>query len=70
MSLAVKRHRFDELSGRSERTDHDVIAIRVTECEFAGARIGIQMRFLLESSDKRACPKQRLIEVIHTKEQE
>ena len=59
-----------ELSGRSERTDHDVITIRITECEFAGAGIGVQMGFLFQSSDKGACPKQRLIEVIHTKEQE
>ena len=56
-------------SGR-ERTDHDVIPIRITECEFHGAGIGVQIRLLLQSRDKRAGPKQRLIEVVHTKEQE
>jgi hypothetical protein len=61
---------LNELLGRSERTDHDVIPIRITECEFSGASIGAQMRFLFQSTDKGACSKQRLIEVVHTKEQE
>lgn len=57
-------------SSGCERTDHDVVPIRITECDFHGAGIWIQMRLLLQSRDKRAGPKQRLVEVVHTKEQE
>ena len=53
-----------------ECTDHDVIPIRITQCEFAGAGTGIQMGFLFQFIGKGARPQQRLIEVIDTKEQE
>ena len=46
-----------ELLGRSERTDHDVIPIRITKCEFAGTGVRVQMGLLFEFSDKGACPK-------------
>ena len=56
--------------GRCERADHDVVPIRITQCEFSGAGIGAHVRFLFQLGDEGARSKQRLIEVVDTKEQE
>lgn len=69
-SRKLLTYRSNAYSGRSERTNHDVIPIRITDCKFAGASIWVQFGLFIQSSDKGASPKQRFIEVVHAKEQE
>ena len=59
--------RFGARSGCIERADHDVIAIRITEREFAGAGIGIQIRFFFELGNEGTRSKRRFIEVVHAR---
>jgi hypothetical protein len=44
--LAVAYGRWNQLSGSIERTDHDVVSIRIAEREFARTRTWVEMRFL------------------------
>lgn len=52
------------------RADCDIISVRVPERELRRARARIQVRLLFEPGDKRPCPFQRLIVIVHPEEQE
>ena len=52
LSRAAKRRRLDELSGRSQRTNHDVIAVGIPQCKFPGARVGIDARLFFKRRDE------------------
>src|SRR4030095_7414601 len=56
--------------GRRERADHDVVPVRISECELHSSSVRVHLRLLLEPSDESACPWQRHVEIIHTKKQE
>ena len=58
------------LSGRSERTDRNVISVRISERELLGLSVRIHVWFLFEPSDERACPLKRQVEIIDTEEQQ
>jgi hypothetical protein len=61
---------FDDVLGGRERTDHDVIPVRISECELHSSSVRIHVGLLLESSDERACPWQRQVEIIDPEKQE
>ena len=54
---------------RIERTDHNVVPVRITECKLLGSSVRVQVRLLFESDDESAGPRERLVKIIHTKEQ-
>ena len=58
------------LSGRRERTDRNVISVRISERELLGLRVRIHVWLLFEASGESACPLKRLVEVIDTEEQQ
>ena len=58
------------LSRRRERTDRNVISVRISERELLGLRVRIHVWLLFEPSDQRACPLQREVEIIDTEEQQ
>jgi hypothetical protein len=58
------------LSGRRERTDRNVVSVRIPERELPGLRARIHVWLFFEQSDERACPLQRRVEIIDTEEQE
>lgn len=55
---------------RRERTDHDVIAVRISECEFHSSSGGIHVGLFLKPSDERARPGERQVKIIDPEEQE
>jgi hypothetical protein len=56
--------------GRRERTDHDVVPIRISERELHSSSVRVHLRLLLEPSDKSTCPCQRHVEIIDPEKQE
>src|SRR6202171_5525091 len=58
------------LSGRRERTDRNVISVRISERELLGLSVRIHVWLLFEPSDERACPLKRQVEIIDTEEQQ
>jgi len=58
------------LSGRRERTDRNVISVRIPKRELLGLSVRIYVRLLLEPGDERACPLKRQVEIIDTEEQQ
>src|SRR5258705_13904250 len=58
------------LSGRRERTDRNVISVRISERELLGLGVRIHVWLLFEPSDARACPLKRYVEIIDTEEQQ
>ena len=58
------------LSGRRERTDRNVISVRVPERELPRLSVRIHVRLLFEPGEKRACPLKRLVEIIDAEEQQ
>jgi hypothetical protein len=56
--------------GRRERTDHDVIPVRISECELHGSSARIHVGLRLQPSDESACPLQRHFEIIDPEKQE
>ena len=58
------------LSGRRERTDRNVISVRIPERELPGLSVRIHVWLLVEPSDERACPLKRQVEIIDTEEQQ
>ena len=69
--LLVERSGFglNELLGRSQCTDHDVVPVRITQCELSGACVWIDIRLLFKRRDKAARAAQRLVKVIYAKEE-
>ena len=58
------------VSGRRERTDRNVISVRISERELLGLSVRIHVWFLFEPSDERARPLKRQVEIIDTEEQQ
>src|SRR4051794_290153 len=58
------------LSGRSERTDRNVISVRISERELLSLSVRIHVWLLFEPSDERPCPLKRQVEIIDTEEQQ
>src|SRR5260370_8650264 len=58
------------LSGRRERTDRNVIPVRISERELLGLSVRIHVWLLFEPGDERPCPLKRQVEIIDTEEQQ
>src|ERR1700738_973748 len=58
------------LSGRRDRTDRNVIPVRISERELLGLSVRIHVWLLFEPSDERACPLKRQVEILDTEEQQ
>ena len=58
------------LSGRRERTDRNVISVRIPKRELLSLRVRIHVWLLFEPRDERACPLKRQVEIIDTEEQQ
>jgi len=58
------------LSGRRQRTDRNVISVRISERELLGLSVRIHVWLLFEPSDERASPLKRQVEIIDTEEQQ
>src|SRR5437588_237385 len=56
--------------GRIERTDGDVISVRIAERKLRSSGAGIYMRLFFEPADERARPWQSYVEVVDPEEQE
>ena len=56
----------NESLGRRERTDRNVISVRISEGELLGLSVRIQVWLLFKPSDERACPLKRQVEIIDT----
>jgi hypothetical protein len=56
------------LSGRRERTDRNVISVRISERELLGLSVRIHVWLLFEPSES-ACPLKRQVEIIDSEEQ-
>jgi len=52
-----------------ERTDRNVISVRISERELLRSSVRIEVWLLFEPTDERACPLQRQVEIIDTEEQ-
>jgi hypothetical protein len=55
--------------GRIERTDGDVISIRISERKLHGSSAGIHMRLFFQVADERAPPWQSYVKVVDPEEQ-
>ncbi|MDQ1636825.1 MAG: hypothetical protein QOF62_164 [Pyrinomonadaceae bacterium] len=55
---------------RRERTNHDVVSVRIPERELLCSSTRIRVRLLFEPGDERACPFQRHTEIVDAEEQE
>src|SRR5713226_8615977 len=55
---------------RRERTNHNVVSVRIPERELFCSRIRVRVRLLFEPGNERACPFQCHIEIIDAEEQE
>jgi hypothetical protein len=55
---------------RRERTNHDVVSVRIPERELLCSSIRVRVRLLFELGDESACPFQRHIEIVDAEEQE
>jgi hypothetical protein len=56
--------------GRSERTNGDVVSVRIPQREFIGSSIRVHVGLLFEPGDESACSLQRHIEIVDAEEQE
>jgi hypothetical protein len=54
----------------SERTDRDVVSVRIPEGELPCLRVRVHVRLLVEPGDESACPRQGPVEVVDAEEQE
>ena len=55
---------------RRERTNHNVVSVRIPERELFCSSIRVRMRLLFEPGDERACPFQCQIKIVDAEEQE
>ena len=56
--------------GRIERTDGDVISVRISERELGSSSAGIHMWLFFQTANERARPCQRYVKVIYPEEQQ
>jgi hypothetical protein len=72
--VRIKRTMFRGREGRfarsGKRADHHVVTVQIAECELSGSGSGILPGLFLEPTDKGSGARQRLVEVIHTEEQQ
>src|SRR5215469_13492294 len=61
---------WDAFLGRRERTDRNVISVRISERKLLGLSARIHVWLLFEPNDERACPLKRQVEIIDTEEQQ
>src|SRR5258708_33309369 len=54
----------------SERTNRDVISVRIPQRELLCSSIRVHVRLLFESGDESACPFQRHFEIVDPEEQQ
>ena len=59
----------NESLGRSQCADHDVVPVRVTECELHRSGVGTHVRLLFKASHKCASSRQCFREIIYAEEQ-
>src|SRR5262245_5717505 len=59
-----------EGSGRVERTDADVVPVRILERKLRGPGVGIHVWLFFQLADESARPWQRCVEVVDPEEQE
>src|SRR5262249_56127719 len=57
-------------SVRIERTDGDVVPVKVSERKLHGSSAGIHMWLFFEPADESACPWQRYVKVVDPEEQQ
>src|SRR3989442_9568627 len=69
MHLLRRRLLAPELE-RRERTNHDVVSVRIPERELLCSSIRVRVRLLFEPGDERTCPFQCHIEIVNAEEQE
>src|SRR5258706_16100733 len=69
MRLLGRRLEAPQLD-RRERTNHDVVSVRIPERELLCFSSRVRLRFLFEPGDERACPFQCHIEIVDAEEQE
>src|SRR5439155_22688606 len=55
---------------RRERTDRDVVSVRIPQRELFCSSIRVRVRLLFEPGDERACPFQCHSEIVDAEEQE
>src|ERR1700733_365280 len=55
---------------RIERTDGDVIAVRISKRKLRGSSVGIHMWIFFQPANERARPRQRCFKVVDPEEQE
>src|SRR5882672_10697992 len=55
---------------RRERTNRNVVSVRIPERELLCSSIRVRVRLLFEPGDESACPFQRHIEIVDAEEQE
>ena len=53
---------------RRERTNHDIVSVRIPERELFCSSIRVRVRLLFEPGDERACPFQCYIEIVDAEE--
>ena len=58
------------ISACRQRTDRNVISIRIPERELVRSSVRVEVRFLFEPADERACPSKCQIEIIDPEEQQ
>src|SRR5271163_2673241 len=62
--------RLDGGLGGIERTDGDVVSVRISERKLHGPSAGIHMWLFFQPADERACPWQSYVKVVDPEEQE
>jgi hypothetical protein len=72
MTAQFRRTRSAGMEGlvRIERTDGDVISVRISERKLRSPSIGIHMWLFFESADERARPWQSYVKVVDPEEQD
>ena len=53
-----------------QRAERNVISVRISERELLRSSVRIEVWFLFEPTDERACPLKRQVEIIDTEEQQ
>ncbi len=56
--------------GRIERTDGDIISVRISERKLLSSSVGIYMRLFFQPADEHARPWQSYVKVVDPEEQE
>jgi hypothetical protein len=58
------------ISACRQRTDRDVISVRISERKLRRLSVRVEVCFLFEPADERACPLKCQVEIIDTEEQQ